>query len=109
MVNWPRIPGLEYNIPNPAADSVAHFYSTGTMMIQMISLEITEERNPGLSEVQEIVEPLFPDIALYNTREQARQGVNRKQETQGRGHRKERQDIPQLTTDMPTVKRPFMV
>jgi len=100
---------MENNIPKTAGDSVAHFYSTGTMMIQMISLEITEEGNPGLAEMQEIVEPLFPDIALNDTRKQGRESINRKEEAEGRGHCEERQDILQFTADVPAVKRPFMV
>jgi len=78
-------------------------------MIQMVALEIPEEAIAKLSEMQEIVCPLLPDIALNDTRKQGGQGVYGKKETEGRGHEKERQDILQLAADMPTVKRPLMV
>src|SRR5260370_32861869 len=51
LANRLRIPGLEYNIPKPAGDSVAHFYSAGAVMIQMISLETPEVAIAGLSEM----------------------------------------------------------
>jgi len=37
----------------------------------MVSLEMPEEANPRLSEMQEIMEPLFANIALHDTRKQA--------------------------------------
>jgi hypothetical protein len=78
-------------------------------MIQMVSLEMPEVAIPGLSEMKEIMEPLFADITLHDTREQARQSDHGKQETQGRGDPKERQDIFQLAADVPAVKRSLMV
>src|SRR5467141_1411466 len=100
---------MEYKVPNPAGDPVAHFHSTGAVMIQMVLLEMAEVAITKLSEVQEIMEPLFTDIALDDSRKQGGQGIYGEQETQGRGHRKERQDILQLTADVPAVKRTLMV
>jgi hypothetical protein len=109
LANWPWIPGVEESIPNPAADSIAQFYSAGAVVVQMISFQMPEERNPGLSEMQEIMKPLFADIALDDTGEQGGQGVHRKQETERCGHKEERQDILQLAADVPAVKGSFMV
>ena len=78
-------------------------------MTQMVALEMPEEAIAKLSEVQEIVCPLLPDIALNDTRKQGGQGVYGKQETQRCGYEKERQDILQLTTDVPAVKGSLVV
>jgi len=75
----------------------------------MVPLKMPEVVIARLSEMQEIVEPLFADIALHNARKQGGQGIYGEQKTQGRRHCKERQDIPQLTTNMPAVKRSLMV
>src|SRR5260370_5028997 len=79
------------------------------MMIQMVTLEMPEEAIAKLSVMQEIVCPLLADIALNDTRKQSGQGVNGKQETEGRGHEKKRQDIFQLTADVPAVKGSLML
>jgi hypothetical protein len=100
---------MEYKVPNPAGDPVTLFHPAGAVMIQMVPLEMPEVAIAKRSEMQEIVEPLFADIALHDTRKQGGQGIYGEQETQGRGHGKERQDILQLTTDMPAVKRSLMV
>ncbi len=78
-------------------------------MIQMVALEMPQKATAKLSEMQEIVYPLLADVALNDTRKQGGQGINGKKETEGRGHEKERQDILQLTADVPTIKRPLMV
>jgi hypothetical protein len=59
---------MEYKVPNPAGDPVAPFHPARAVMIQMISLEMPEVAIARLSEMQEIVEPLFADIALHDTR-----------------------------------------
>jgi hypothetical protein len=100
---------VEYNIPNPAGNSIAHFYSTGAVMIEMISLEMPEERNARLSEMQEIMEPLFTDIALHDTGKQGGESEHGKKKAEGRGHGKERQDILQFTADVPAVEGPLMM
>ncbi len=61
------------------------------------------------SEVQKIVQPLFSNIALHHACKQSREGVHGKQKTEWRGDEKQRQDILQLTTDVPAVKRSLMV
>jgi hypothetical protein len=53
-------------------------------MIQMIALEMPEVAIAGLSEMQEIVEPFFADIALHDTGEQGRERVNRKEKAERR-------------------------
>jgi len=75
----------------------------------MVPLKMPEVVIARLSEMQKIVEPLFADIALHNARKQGGQGIYGEQKTQGRRHCKERQDIPQLPTNMPAVKRSLMV
>src|SRR5260370_27825600 len=100
---------MEYKVPNPAGDAVTLFHPARAVMIQVISLEVPEVAIAGLSEMQEIVDPLLADIALHHTSEQARQRINGEQETEGSGDYKERQDILQLATDVPAVKRSLMV
>jgi len=78
-------------------------------MIQMVALEMPQKATAKLSEMQEIVYPLLADVALNDTRKQGGQGINGKKETEGRGHEKERQDILQLTADVPTVKGSLVV
>src|SRR5260370_31300080 len=100
---------MEYKVPNPAGDPVTLFHPAGAVMIEMVSLEMPEVAIARPSEMQEIVEPLFADVTLHDTGEQAGQGIHGEQETQGRGDYKERQDILELTTDVPAVKKSLMV
>ena len=100
---------MEYNVPSPTGDAVTEFYSAGAVMIQVISLEMAEQGIAKLSEMQEIVEPLFANIALHDAREEGGECVDGKEETEGRGDKKKRQDVLELAADMPAVKRPLMV
>jgi hypothetical protein len=100
---------MEYEVPDPAGDSVTLFHPARAVVVQVISLEMPEEAIARLSEMQEIVGPLFSDITLHHTRKQGWEGVHRKQETEGRGYEKEGQDIFEFTTNMPAVKRSLMV
>lgn len=100
---------MKYEVPDPAGDSVALFHPARAVVVQVISLEMPEEAIARLSEMQEIVGPLFSDIALHDTREQSGQRVNRKEEAERRGYEKEGQDIFDFTTNMPAVKRSLMV
>jgi len=59
---------MEYNVPNSAGDPVTLFHPARAVMIQMVSLEMPEVAIASLSEMQEIVEPLFANIALHDTR-----------------------------------------
>ncbi len=61
-------------------------------MIQMVAFEMPEEAIAKLSEMQEIVYPLFADIALPDTRKEGGESADGKKETEGRGHEKEPQD-----------------
>jgi len=109
LADRPWIPSVEYNIPKPAGDSVAHFDSAGAVMVQVVSLEMPEEPKPRLSEMQEIMEPLFADIALHDTRKQGGESEHGKEEAKRGGHKKERQDILQFTADVPAVKGSLMM
>src|SRR5260370_8251084 len=73
-------------------------------MVQVVSLEMPEEPKPRLSEMQVIMEPLFADIALDDTRKQGGESEHGKEEAKRRGHKKKRQDILQFTADVPAVK-----
>jgi hypothetical protein len=73
---------MEYKIPNATSNPVAQFHPAGAVMVQMVPLVMAEVGIARPSEVQEIVEPFFADIALHHARKQARQGVNGRQETQ---------------------------
>jgi hypothetical protein len=100
---------VEYEVPNPAGDAVAQFDTARAVMIEMIALEMPEVAITRLSEMQEIMEPLFADIALHDSGKQGGERVNGKEETERRGYSKERQNILQLATDVPAVKRSRMV
>jgi hypothetical protein len=100
---------MEYDVPDPAGDSVTLFHPARAVVVQVISLEMPEEAIVRLSEMQEVVGPLFSDVALHDTRKQGWEGVHGKQKTARRGHQKERQDILQLAADVPAVKRSLMV
>jgi len=100
---------MEYEVPDPAGDSVTLFHPARAVVVQVISLEMSEEAIARLSEMQEIVGPLFSDITLHDTRKQGWEGVHGKQETERRGYEKERQYIFQLATNMQAVKRSLMV
>src|SRR3989440_4573544 len=100
---------MEYDVPDPAGDPVTIFYAARAVMVQVISLEMSEVAISKLSEVQEIVQPLFSNIALHNACKQSREGVHGKQETEWRGYEKDGQDIFELTANMPAVKRSLMV
>jgi len=100
---------MEYEVPDPAGDSVTLFHPARAVVVQVISLEMSEEAIARLSEMQEIVGPLFSDITLHDTCKQGWEGVHGKQETEGRGYEKERQYIFQLATNMQAVKRSLMV
>ena len=100
---------MEYKVPNPAGDPIALFHPAWAVMIQMVALELLEIAIAKLAEMQEIVNPLFADVALHDTRKQGGQSIHGEQEAQRRGHEKERQNILQLTTDVPAVKRSFMM
>jgi hypothetical protein len=79
------------------------------VVVQVISLEMSEVAISKLSEVQEIVQPLFSNIALHHASKQSREGIHGKQKTEWRGYEKEGQDIFEFTTNMPAVKRSLMV
>jgi hypothetical protein len=100
---------VEYEVPNPAGDAVAQFDTARAVMIEMIAFEMPEVAITRLSEMQEIMEPLFADIALHDAGKQGGERVNGKEETERRGYCKERQNILQLATDVPAVKRSRMV
>src|ERR1700730_5664512 len=59
--------------------------------------------------MQRIVEPLFADVALYDTSEYDGRGIDGKQEGDGRGNEKQRQNVLQLTTDVPSIEWPFVM
>src|SRR5260370_16903474 len=92
---------MEYDVPDPAGDPVTIFYAARAVMVQVISLEMSEVAISKLSEVQEIVQPLFSNITLHHARKQSREGVNGKQETEWRGYEKEGQDIFTFPTNIP--------
>ena len=59
---------MEYDVPDPAGDPVTIFDAARAVVVQVISLEMPEEAIARLSEMQEIVGPLFCDITLHHTR-----------------------------------------
>ena len=59
---------MEYKVPDSAGDAVTFFYAARAVVIQVIALKTPEKAIAKLSEMQEIMEPLFADIAFYDTR-----------------------------------------
>jgi len=59
-------------------------------MIKVTSLQPQQVTISGFTEMEKVVEPLLADVALHNACEEYGQRVYGKEETQGRGHRKER-------------------
>src|SRR5260370_39965953 len=89
---------MEYDVPDPAGDPVTIFYAARAVMVQVISLEMSEVAISKLSEVQEIVQPLFANIALHDACKQSSEGVHVKQETEWRGYVNKGQDNFYLST-----------
>lgn len=58
---------MEDDVPNPAGDPVTLVHSARAVMIQMVPLEMAEIAITKLSEMQEIMEPFFADVALHDT------------------------------------------
>jgi len=54
----------------------------------VISLQPPHVTISGLTEMEEVVEPLLADVALRNACEEYGQRVHGKKEAQGRGHSK---------------------
>src|SRR2546425_10523679 len=100
---------MEYDVPDRAGDPVTIFHAARAVMEQVISLEMSEVAISKLSEVQEIVQPLFSNITLHHACKQSRERVHEKQETEWRGYAKEGQDIFELTTTMQAATRSLMV
>src|ERR1700724_1976522 len=59
--------------------------------------------------MQRIVQPLFATVALHDTDEHDRHGIDRKQKADGRCHEKQRQNVLELTADVPSIEWPYMM
>src|ERR1700730_10532792 len=59
--------------------------------------------------MQRVVQPFFGDIALYDAGEQDGRGVKRKEKTSRGSEKKQRQNIFQLTADVPAVEWPHVM
>ena len=100
---------MEHVVANPAGDPVTFLHAAHAVMTKMISFDVPEQTIAKLSEMEEVAGPFPTDTALDDTREQRGERGHGKEETEGHGHEKQRQDILQLATDVPSVKGAFMV
>src|ERR1700730_5552955 len=57
--------------------------------------------------MQRIVQPLFANVALHDTDEHDRHGIDGKQKADGRCHEKQRQNVLELTADVPSIEWPY--
>src|SRR2546429_3832505 len=70
--NQPWVLRVEQATQNPASDPTARFRPARAMMAKVIALEKPEEAIAKPSEMQEIMDPRFADIAFDDARKENR-------------------------------------
>src|SRR5258706_1747079 len=104
-----REASIEHAVPETSADAIALVDPTGAVVVQVIFLHPPKEGEPGIRKMQRIVKPLFADVALYDTGEYDGRCIDGKQKAGGRGNEKQRQNILQLTADVPSIEWPHVM
>ena len=84
---------VEHAVPETCGDAIALVDPTGAVMVQVVFLHPSKEREAGMREVQRVVQPLFAGIALYCAGEHGRRGINGKQKADGSCDKKQRQNV----------------
>src|SRR4029077_11934046 len=104
-----RESSIEHAVPEPSGDAKALFDPTGAVVVQVIFLHPPEEGEPGIRKMQRVVQPLFADVALYHTGEYDRCGIDGKQKADRHCNEKQRQNVFQLTADVPSIEWPHVM
>src|SRR5258708_639128 len=100
---------IEYTVPERSGDTVAFVDPTGAVVVQVVFLQPPKEGEPGIREVQRVVQPFFARVALYDTSEHDGRGIDWKQKADGRRNKKQRQNVLQFTADVPSIKWPHVM
>ena len=82
---------IKYAVPETSGDAIALVNPAGTVVVQVILLHPSKKEEPGIGEVQRVMQPLFAGVALYRAGEYDRRGIDRKQKAEGRCNKKQRQ------------------
>src|SRR6266851_1653528 len=88
-----RESGIENAVPEACGDAIAFVDPTGAVMVQVVFLHPSKEGEPGIREVQRVVQPLFAGIALYCAGEHDGRRINGKQKADGSCDKKQRQNV----------------
>jgi len=72
----------------------------------MVLLHSPKEGEPGIREMQSVVQPLFGDITFDDACKQYRHGVNGKESTDRPCEEKQSQSVLQFPADMFSIERP---
>src|SRR6266853_746715 len=100
---------IEHAVPEPSCDAKALVDPTGAVVVQVIFLHPPKEREPGIRKMQRVMQPLFADVALYDTGEYDGRGIDGKQKADGRCNEKQRQNVFKLAADVPSIGRPHVM
>ena len=101
-----REASIEHAVPETSGDAKALVDSTGAVMVQVIFLYPPKEGESGIRKMQSVVQPLFADVALYDTGEYDGRGIDGKQKADGRGNEKQRKNVVKLAADVHSIERP---
>src|SRR5260370_1335945 len=69
---------IEHAVPETGGDAVALVDPTRAVVVQVIFLHPAEGGEPGVREVQRVMQPFFADVALYHTGQHDGRGVDGK-------------------------------
>jgi hypothetical protein len=78
-------------------------------MVKVVALHSPEQGVPKVVEVSRVVDPLFRDVALYDSGEQHWRSINWEHKAQWCCCKEKRQEIPQSAADMRAIKGPLMM
>src|SRR6266852_5513081 len=104
-----RESSIEHAVPETGGDAVASVDPTGTVVVQVIFFHPPKEGEPGIRKVQRVVQPFFADVALYDIGEHNGRSIDWKQKADGRCNEKQRQNVLQLTADVPSIEWPHVM
>src|SRR5947209_16181162 len=100
---------LKYHIPHPARKPEALLHSRRSVMIEMVLLHVAKIWAAEVVEVYGVMNPLFDGIALDNTCQKHRSGVERKEHADGESECKQWQKVVQLCADVHSIVRALVV
>src|SRR6266446_1831529 len=104
-----RESSIEHAVPETSSDAKALFDPTGAVVVQVVFLHPPKQGEPGIRKMQRIVQPLFADVALYDTGEYDGRGIDGKQKADGHCNEEQRQNVFKLAADMHSIERPHVM